>query len=210
MKKTHVRELSIAEWRELHAICEKYLRRRFSRYLLPPCDFDDMLVEASDEAMERICTKTEKIRNLRGFMHRAAYFSVVKALERRDYRRNLLWIDSMPLISPNVNSENADDEPEDYGFVISDDGAGAEKVRSSAEARLDKTPPLWLVLFEIAMKKQHGKARKVINALKKDSRHVIAAQTTGIPVRTFYRILEKVQSDFALCLRAYHEYLRIR
>lgn len=211
MKKSHVRELSIAEWRELHAICAKYLRRRFSRYLLPPCDFDDMLVEASDEAIERICTKDEEIRNLKSFMKRVAYFSVVKALERRDYRRNLIWIDAMPLSTPNVNSENADDEPEDYGFVISDDGAGAEKIRADAERRLNADrPPLWLGLFRIAAKAQKGKARKVLNALKQDSRHVIAAEIAGIPIRTFYRILKKVQSDFALCLQAYHEHLRTR
>lgn len=211
MNKPHIRELSVLEYRELYKLCDKYLHARFYRLILPLCDYEDTLMDTIEDAYERIATKNEKIKNLKSFMKRVAFISAAKALEKRQYRRNLVWLDSMPLSTPNVNSENPDDEPEDYGFVLSDDGAGAEKIRAHAEARLDSShPPLWLGLFRLAEKDQKGKAKKVLSALKKDSRHVIAAEIAGIPIRTFYRILKKVQSDFALCLRAYHEYLRIR
>lgn len=208
MKKTHVRELSIAEWRELHAICEKYLRRRFSRYLLPPCDFDDMLVEASDEAMERICTKNEKIRNLKSFMKRVAYFSVVKALERRDYRRNLVWIDAVKIVETQGDDydENPDDEKVETGFVISDDGAGAEKIRADAERRLDQKPPRWLKLFRAALARQDEKSLSIIMALKEDARPSHAARIAGISRPWFYKKLKEIKKDFDQCYQAYRQW----
>lgn len=208
MKRPHYRELSLAEWRELHSICEKYLRRRFSKYGLPLCDLDDALVNSADDAYERICSKTGEIRSFKSFMRRVAFTSVARTLKKRGYRRNLVWIDAVPIVETQDDyDENPDDEKVEAGFVISDNGAGAEKIRADAERDLDRAPPLWLGLFEIAAKAQRGKARKVLMALKKDSRHVIAAGICGWSRQVFEYHLKKLRDDFALCYRAYRAYL---
>lgn len=210
MKKTHVLELSIAEWRKLHTLCEKYLKRGFYKYGLPICDFDDALVDAADDAYERICSKIGEIRNLKSFMQRVAFTSVARTLKKRGYRKNLIWIDAVPIVETQDDyDENPDDEKVEAGFVISDNGAGAENIRASAEANLDRDkPPLWLELFHAAMKQQRGKARKIVSALRKDSRHVIAAEICGWSRQVFEYHLKKVRADFALCYHAYLEWLR--
>lgn len=211
MPKPHVRELSVLEYRELCKLCDKYLHNRFFRLMLPQCDFEDALMDTLYDAYERIASKREEIRNLKSFMKRVAYFCAAKALEKRKYRRNLIWIDGVKLVETQGDDydENPDDEKVESGFVITDDGAGAEKVRLDAEARLDaNTPPFWLRLFRKAEKAQKGKARKVLSALKKDSRHVIAAKIAGLARSSYYLILKKLQCDFALCFRAYHAYLK--
>lgn len=210
--KTHVRELSVAEYRELYKYCDKYLHGRFYRLMLPLCDYEDALMDTLDDAYERIATKNETIRNLTCFMKRVAYFCAAKTLERRKYRRNLVWIDSIKVIETQGDDydENPDDEKTESGFVISDDGTGAERIRANAEAELDTAPPLWLGLFRIAEKAQTGKARRILKALRKDSRHAVAAEISGIPRRTFQRILKKIQSDFTPCLRAYRAFSRSR
>lgn len=211
--KTHVRELSVLEYRELYKLCGKYLNNRFRRLMLPQSDFEDALMDCVDDAYERIATKNETIHNLKSFMKRVAYFCTAKTLEKRKYRRNLVWIDAVKVVETQGDDydENPDDEKVEGGFVLTDNGIGAEKIRNETEARLDadKTP-LWLGLFRITAKSQKGKARKVLNALKKDSRHAVAAEIAGIPRRTFHRILKKIQSDFTPCLRAYRAYSRIR
>lgn len=211
--KTHVRELSVLEYRELYRLCEKYLNNRFRRLMLPQSDFEDALMDAVDDAYERIATKNETIHNLKSFMKRVAYFAVAKCLEKRKYRRNLVWIDAVKVVETQGDDydENPDDEKVEGGLVLTDNGIGAEKIRNETEERLDadKTP-LWLGLFRIAAKAQKGKARKVLNALKKDSRHAVAAEIAGMSRQLFEHYLKKVKSDFALCFRAYREWRRVK
>ena len=203
----HFRELSVVDYRILASHCKRYAERWFFRHGLPLCDLEDAVVNATDSAYERIA-RAKKIRRLEAFMAVTAYRSVATELRKRKYRRNAVWIDAVPL-EPQLDpyDTNPDDEQPDGGFFISDEGEGARRIVESAAERTDPAAvPQWLMLFRRTLALQKGKAKKVIAALRKDSRHVVAAEISGIPRRTFQRILKKIQSDFTPCLQAYREF----
>ena len=202
----HYRELTVDEYRELHALCRKYAEKWFVRHFMPMCDLDDTVVESVDAAYERVCRKPD-VKNLSGFMKVSAFRSVASELRKRKYRKNLEWIDAIPLTMPDTDETNRDDEAVEEGFLVSDGGLGVHRLVEGVSWDLDRgIVPRWKRLYRIALAKQKGKAASVIRALRKDSRPVVARELSGIPERTFFRILKKIQSDFAQCYRAYREF----
>ena len=198
----HFRELSVTEWHELYENCRRYATSWFRRYGMPTGELGDTISAASDDAYERVCG-TPVVRNLPAFMRVTAYKAVAQAIRRRKSRENLVWIDSLPLTMPDRDETNADDELNEEGFFASDCGAGAERIVQSAECSDCSIEPPWLRLFRRVLGRQKGKAKKVIAALKKDSRPAVAAQLSAIPKRTFWRNLKKIRDDFAQCYQAY-------
>ena len=65
-------------------------------------------------------------------------------------------------------------------------------------------------VFRRVLGRQKGKAKKVIAALRKDSRPAVAADLSVIPKRTFWRNLKKIRDDFAQCYQAYRRSRRNR
>ena len=204
----HFRELSVSEWQELRADCRRYATSWFRRYGMPMCELEDTVSAASEDAYERVCG-TAVVRNLPAFMRVTAYKAVSRAIRRRKGGGNIIWIDSLPLTMPDRDETNADDELDEEGFFASDDGAGAEKVRDEGWGMGDEEP-LWLRMFRRVLGRQKGKAKKVIAALRKDSRPAVAADLSVIPKRTFWRNLKKIRDDFAQCYQAYRRSRRKR
>lgn len=201
----HYRELTVAEWRELYGNCERYATAWFARYGMPQCDLGGTIGDAALDAYERVCG-TAVVRKLGAFMRVAAYKAVAEMIRRRKYRENLVWIDSIPLTMPDRDETNADDELAEEGFIASDGGAGAERVRNAGWGTREGVPP-WLRMFRRALRRQKGAAKKVIKALRKDSRPAVAAELAGMSRTTFWRNLKRIQSDFAPCYRAYRRFL---
>lgn len=203
----HFRELSVAEWHGLRGDCERYATAWFARYGMPLCDLEDTIGDAASDAYERVC-RTPAVANLRTFMRVAAYKAVAEAMRKRKSRENMVWIDSIPLTMPDRDETNADDELTEEGFFASDGGAGAERLREAVEVEADGgREPLWLQLFRRAISRQKGAAKKVIKALRKDSRPAVAAELCCMSRSTFWRNLKKIRSDFAQCFRAYRHFL---
>jgi len=202
-KVRHYRELSVLEYRRLVWHCNRYARIWFVRHFMPMCDLEDTVVDAVDNAYERIACKRE-IRNFKAFMRISAYRATANALRKRKFRKNLVWIDAIPLTQPDRDETNEDDEIVEEGFFVSDGGAGAERVRHEAEVAVDsEREPWWLKLYRDALARQKGKARRVLRALRKDSRYPVAREISNIPERTFFRVLKKIRIDFAQCFQAY-------
>lgn len=198
----HFRELSVSEWQELHADCRRYATSWFRRYGMPMCELEDTIGAASDDAYERVCGMAA-VRNLPAFMRVTAYKAVARAIRRRKGGENIVWIDSLPLAMPDRDETNADDELDEEGFFASDGGAGAERVVEAVDCSDCSIEPLWLRMFRRVLGRQKGKAKKVIAALRKDSRPAVAADLSVIPKRTFWRNLKKIRDDFAQCYQAY-------
>ena len=189
----HFRELSVAEYRVLESLCRRYASRWFVRHGMPMCDLEDAIVNATDDAYERIA-RMRVIRKPKAFVAISAYRAVATELRKRKYRRNAVWIDAVPL-EPQLDpyDTNPDDEQPDGGFFISDEGEGARRIVASAAERTDPAAdPQWLRLFRMALALQKGKAKKVIAALRKDSRHTVAAQISGMKAPLFLYYLKKM------------------
>lgn len=198
----HFRELSVSEWQELRADCRRYATSWFRRYGMPMCELEDAVSAASEDAYERVCG-TAAVRNLPAFMRVTAYKAVSRAIRRRKGGGNIIWIDSLPLTMPDRDETNADDELDEEGFFASDGGAGAEGIVRLVDCSDCSIEPLWLRMFRRVLGRQKGKAKKVIAALRKDSRPAVAADLSVIPKRTFWRNLKKIRDDFAQCYQAY-------
>jgi len=207
MARFHYRELSVLEYRELYALCRRYARKWFIRYEMPMCDLEDTIVCAVGPAYERIACKRE-VRNLHAFMKVAAYRAVANELRKRKFRKNLVWIDAIPLTMPDRDETNEDDDLVEEGFFVSDGGEGAERVREDVTDRLDAGHvPKWLPLFREAMSRQGEKALEVLKALETDRRPVCAARIAGISRTTFWRCLKQIRIDFTASYRAYREHI---
>ena len=205
----HFRELSVSEWQELRADCRRYATSWFRRYGMPMCELEDTIGAAADDAYERVCG-TAVVRNLPAFMRVTAYKAVARAIRRRKGGENVVWIDSLPLTMPDRDETNADDELDEEGFFASDGGAGAERVVEAVDCSNCSIEPLWLRMFRRVLGRQKGKAKKVIAALRKDSRPAVAADLSVIPKRTFWRNLKKIRDDFAQCYQVYRRSRRKR
>lgn len=198
----HFRELSVAEWHGLRGDCEKYATAWFARYGMPLCDLEDTIGDAAYDAYERVC-RTPVVANLRTFMRVAAYKAVAEAMRKRKSRENMVRIDSIPLTMPDRDEANADDELTEEGFFASDGGAGAEEIVRLVDCSDCSIEPLWLRMFRRALGRQKGAAKKVVKALRKDSRPAVAAELSRMSRSWFYANLKKIQADFAQCFRAY-------
>ena len=205
-RRRHCRELTVAEWRELYGNCERYATAWFARYGMPLCDLEDTIVDAALDAYERVCG-TAVVRKLGAFMRVAAYKAVAETIRRRKCRENLVWIDSIPLTMPDRDETNADDELSEEGFFASDGGAGAEGIVRLVDCSDRSIEPLWLRMFRRVLRCQKGAAKKVIKALRKDSRPAVAAELAGMSRTTLWRNLKKIQIDFAPCYQAYRRFL---
>ena len=195
-------ELALRDYRQLYGYCRRYAEKWFVRHRMPECDLDDCVIDSVDDACVRLL-RARRVRNRDAFMKRIAYCAAAQVLRRRTYRRNLVWIDSIPICDAPLDEADMDDEPLDEGFCISDEGEGAERVYDELDQ--DAEPP-WMPLFRAAMARQGSAARKVLRALRRDSRHAVAAEFAGYSRGHFQRILEKIQSDFAQCFQAYRAY----
>ena len=176
--RTHVRELSVDNWRELIGFVRKYAQKWFARYGLPESELEDVIVHAGDNAYERVCNCRKPIRNLKAFMRVCAYRAVATRLNR---------------LKPPKVLENLE---------RGDSGLGVKRIVEQIDQETDRTPD-WLVLFRYVRMRQRGAAVKVLNALKKDSRHEIAREISGLGHGYFYRVIKKLQSEFDQCYQAY-------
>ena len=82
--------------------------------------------------------------------------------------------------------------------LVSLDAQARARAREESELDQNAEPP-WMPLFRAA-------ARKVLRALRRDSRHAVAAEFAGYSRGHFQRILKKIQSDFAQCFQACRAY----
>ena len=82
--------------------------------------------------------------------------------------------------------------------LVSFDTQARARAREESELDQNAEPP-WMPLFRAA-------ARKVLRALRRDSRYAVARSVSGLPHRSFYRNLKKIRSDFAQCFQDYRAY----
>jgi len=195
----------------LYADITAYAAAKIRDYGLPRCDLGDIVSEAYLKAQRKLPRHVAH-RNRNALFKTIAWCAVFDELDRRNrisvlHDKHDLRLDAD---KPSPDGTEGDDGPETDGFAISDEGAGAESIRSfdepDDEPETDETPE-WVYGVREQYGRERGRPRMVLDRLKKCWDHEEVRHDLSLSPDVFYKILKKIQIRFDQCFRAYHAWL---
>jgi len=196
---------------DLHLIdyktCHDYAAEHCRKTGIPTCDWYDIGSDAYLLSIKRAGRANADV-NPEAYARRLMFTAVIDVIRERNYRRNVIHADAAPVVEPDQNDDNPDDETVPSGIVLGDRGRGAETIRSFDE---DWENPLWLRLFDAEREKMRRERRnspmcrlalRAVNALLKDTRFGIARYACRVSGLAWANVINFLRERLSLSYEA--------
>jgi len=190
----------------LHADITAYAAAKVRKYGLPRCDLGDIVSEAYLKAQAKMPRHTPRT-NRKTLFKTIAWCEVMRELDKRN--RVVALHEKLDLrLDADKQSEDeteGDEELENDGFAISDNGEGAARIRLFDEPDEPEIPE-WVFAVRVQYERERRMPRKVLDRLKYVWDYEKVRLSFKLEKEEFYTILKKLQHRFDQCFRAYHEW----